>query len=51
MTFRVIGKVSDFYWNHGSVIIDRADYLKMPFERRVLPLIGGGEYGCCMGAW
>jgi imidazolonepropionase-like amidohydrolase len=36
----------------GRVIYDRADYLKLPFERRVLPLTtGGGDYGCCMGAW
>jgi imidazolonepropionase-like amidohydrolase len=35
----------------GRVIYDRADYLKLPFERRVLPLTGGGDYGCCMGVW
>ncbi|HWY86115.1 MAG TPA: amidohydrolase family protein, partial [Gemmataceae bacterium] len=35
----------------GRVIYDRGEYLKMPFERRVLPLIGGGDYGCCMGEW
>jgi imidazolonepropionase-like amidohydrolase len=35
----------------GRVIYDRADYLKLPFERRVLPLIAGGDYGCCMGVW
>jgi imidazolonepropionase-like amidohydrolase len=35
----------------GRVIYDRADYLKTPFERRVLPLISGGDYGCCLGAW
>ncbi len=35
----------------GRVIYDRAEYLKMPFERRVLPLIGGGDYGCCLGEW
>jgi imidazolonepropionase-like amidohydrolase len=33
----------------GRVIYDRAEYLKMPFERRALPLVGGGEVGCCMG--
>lgn len=35
----------------GRVIYDRGEYLKLPFERRVLPLIGGGDYGCCLGAW
>jgi imidazolonepropionase-like amidohydrolase len=34
----------------GRVIYDRAEYLKLPFERRALPLVGGGV-GCCMGAW
>ncbi len=35
----------------GKVVYDRADYLKLPFERRVLPLLGGGTngVGCCMG--
>jgi imidazolonepropionase-like amidohydrolase len=35
----------------GRVIYDRADYLKLPYERRVLPLTSGSEYGCCMGVW
>jgi imidazolonepropionase-like amidohydrolase len=35
----------------GRVIYDRGEYLKMPFERRVLPLIGGGDFGCCLGDW
>ena len=35
----------------GRVIYDRADYLKLPFERRVLPLTSGGDAGCCMGVW
>ncbi len=35
----------------GRVIYDRSEYLKMPFERRVLALIGGGEFGCCLGEW
>jgi imidazolonepropionase-like amidohydrolase len=34
----------------GRVIYDRAEYLKLPFERRALPLVGGGV-GCCMGIW
>jgi imidazolonepropionase-like amidohydrolase len=34
----------------GKVVYDRDDYLKLPFERRVLPLLGGGSgVGCCMG--
>ena len=37
----------------GRVTYDRADYLKLPFERRALPLTGGagGDFGCCLGAW
>src|SRR5260370_3885130 len=35
----------------GRVIYDRADYLKLPVDRRALPLTSGGDYGCCMGAW
>jgi imidazolonepropionase-like amidohydrolase len=35
---------------NGRVVYDRAEYLKMPFTRRALPL-AGGEVGCCMGAW
>src|SRR5262249_2264849 len=34
----------------GRVIFDRAEYLKIPFARRALPLVGGAV-GCCMGAW
>jgi imidazolonepropionase-like amidohydrolase len=34
----------------GRVVYERAEYLKLPFERRALPLAGGGM-GCCMGAW
>lgn len=34
----------------GKVVYDRADYLKLPFERRILPLVGGGPGGgCCLG--
>ena len=35
----------------GKVVYDRADYLKLPFERRVLPLLtsGSGGVGCCLG--
>jgi imidazolonepropionase-like amidohydrolase len=36
----------------GRVIYDRAEYLKLPFERRAIPLsAGGGDYGCCLGEW
>ncbi len=37
----------------GRIIYDRADYLKLPFERRALPLTsgGGGDFGCCLGVW
>jgi imidazolonepropionase-like amidohydrolase len=35
----------------GRVVYDRAEYLKMPFERRALPLVGGGDFGCCLGVW
>jgi imidazolonepropionase-like amidohydrolase len=35
----------------GRVVWDRAEYLKLPFARRVLPLTGGGEFGCCLGIW
>jgi imidazolonepropionase-like amidohydrolase len=34
----------------GRVVYNRDDYLKLPFERRVLPLLSGGPgTGCCMG--
>ncbi len=36
----------------GRVIYDRSEYLKLPYARRVLPLItGSGGYGCCLGVW
>ena len=34
----------------GRVIYDRAEYLKLPFSRRALPLTGDGV-GCCLGIW
>jgi imidazolonepropionase-like amidohydrolase len=34
----------------GRVVFDRAEYLKIPFTRRAMPLLGG-EVGCCMGSW
>ena len=34
----------------GGVVHDRAEYLKLPFERRAMPLsANGGDYGCCLG--
>ncbi|AMV23095.1 N-substituted formamide deformylase precursor [Gemmata sp. SH-PL17] len=34
----------------GKIVYDRSDYLKLPFERRILTLTGGGSgVGCCMG--
>jgi imidazolonepropionase-like amidohydrolase len=34
----------------GKVVYNREDYLKLPFERRILPILGGGSgVGCCMG--
>jgi putative ABC transport system permease protein len=35
VAFRVIGKVNDYYWNHGSILINRADYLKQFDDPRV----------------
>ncbi|MBN9519121.1 amidohydrolase family protein [bacterium] len=33
----------------GRVAFRRADYLALPFERRILPLLGGGAgAGCCL---
>lgn len=36
----------------GKVVYDRAGYLKLPFERRILPLVAGGAgSGCCLAGW
>ena len=36
----------------GKLRFDRSEYLKLPFERRILPIIsGGGGIGCCLGIW
>jgi imidazolonepropionase-like amidohydrolase len=35
----------------GRVVYDRAEYLKLPFARRALPLSTGGGVGCCLGIW
>jgi imidazolonepropionase-like amidohydrolase len=34
----------------GRIVYDRSEYLKLPFERRALPMTGGGV-GCCLGVW
>ncbi len=37
---------------NGKLRFDRSEYLKLPFERRILPIIsGGGGIGCCLGIW
>jgi imidazolonepropionase-like amidohydrolase len=34
---------------NGKVVYDRAELLKLPFERRILPIVGGGPgSGCCL---
>src|SRR5260370_39363473 len=33
----------------GRVVFDRAEYVKLPFARRALPLTGGGWGGWCLG--
>jgi len=36
----------------GRLVYDRADYLKLPYARRALPLTTGGSgVGCCLGMW
>jgi imidazolonepropionase-like amidohydrolase len=36
----------------GRDVYNRDDYLKLPFERRILPLVAGGPgTGCCMTGW
>ncbi|MGL4420742.1 MAG: amidohydrolase family protein [Gemmataceae bacterium] len=35
---------------NGRTVYDRAEYLKLPFERRILPIVEGGAFGgCCLG--
>ncbi len=38
-----------FTISHGRVVYSREDYLKLPFSRRVIALVGGS--GCCLGEW
>jgi imidazolonepropionase-like amidohydrolase len=34
----------------GKLVYDRAEYVKLPYDRRVLPFLGGtGGVGCCLG--
>lgn len=33
----------------GKIVYDRADYLKLPFARRALPMSDAGGVGCCLG--
>ena len=37
----------------GRVVWDRAEYLRLPYARRILNATGsgGGDYGCCLGVW
>jgi len=36
----------------GRVVYSREEYLKLPFQRRILPLLAGGPgSGCCLSAW
>jgi imidazolonepropionase-like amidohydrolase len=36
----------------GRVVYSRDEYVKLPFERRILPLLAGGrEAGCCLSGW
>jgi imidazolonepropionase-like amidohydrolase len=37
---------------NGKVVYDRAEYLKLPLDRRIIPVLNGGAgAGCCMGVW
>jgi imidazolonepropionase-like amidohydrolase len=37
---------------NGRLVYDRGDYLKLPLERRIIPLVTGGPgVGCCLGIW
>ena len=36
----------------GRVVYSREEYVKLPFERRILPLLAGGQgSGCCLSGW
>jgi imidazolonepropionase-like amidohydrolase len=37
---------------NGKVVYDRAEYLKLPLDRRIIPVLNGSAgAGCCMGVW
>jgi imidazolonepropionase-like amidohydrolase len=37
---------------NGRVVYDRTEYLKLPFERRIIPLLDGRSgAGCCLDVW
>lgn len=37
---------------NGKVVYDRAEYLKLPLDRRIIPVLSGGAgAGCCLGIW
>jgi imidazolonepropionase-like amidohydrolase len=35
----------------GRIVYDRTEYLRTPLPRRMLPLVTGGDFGCCLGIW
>jgi imidazolonepropionase-like amidohydrolase len=35
----------------GRIVFDRSEYLKLPFDRRALPLSSGGGEACCLESW
>jgi imidazolonepropionase-like amidohydrolase len=36
----------------GKVVYDRAEYLKLPLDRRILPIVNSGAgAGCCLAGW
>ncbi|MEO2091139.1 MAG: amidohydrolase family protein, partial [Gemmataceae bacterium] len=37
---------------NGKVVYDRSEYLKLPLERRIIPIVSGGAgAGCCLAGW
>jgi imidazolonepropionase-like amidohydrolase len=36
---------------NGRMEYDRAEIQAIPFARRALPIVGGGEPNCCLGVW
>jgi hypothetical protein len=36
----------------GQLVYDRGEYLKLPFDRRILPIVSGGPgAGGCLDVW